>query len=185
MMKRAPGAGTKRGRIPAAHRVKSYLLLELVRAPGNDPPPGVVRMLTHRPELFGEPLSNLLHQLVQGACEWTLGERELFAAFTARLAQCAFFTTLPGAVTSLEHGLENPATLLETWRDSGLRPPLKAMLAFLEKMTLRPDELGPADAEAVRAAGVSDAALENAVHVCAAFNMIARLGDAAGLVEDG
>jgi hypothetical protein len=54
------------------------------------------------------------------------------------------------------------------------------MLGFLEKMTLRPSELGPDHADAVRAAGVSDAALVDAIHVCALFNMIVRLADALG-----
>jgi hypothetical protein len=45
-------------------------------------------------------------------------------------------------------------------------------------MTLRPSELGPDDANAVRAAGVSDDALVDAIHVCALFNMIVRLADA-------
>jgi alkylhydroperoxidase family enzyme len=47
-------------------------------------------------------------------------------------------------------------------------------------MTLRPEELGPADADAVRAAGVSDEALVDAVHICALFNMIVRLADSLG-----
>ena len=54
------------------------------------------------------------------------------------------------------------------------------MLAFLEKLTLRPDEVGPADVEAVRAAGVSDEALRNAITVCALFSMIVRLADSLG-----
>ena len=54
------------------------------------------------------------------------------------------------------------------------------MLAFLEKLTLRPEEVGPADAEAVRAAGVSDRALQDAITVCALFNMIVRLADSLG-----
>jgi alkylhydroperoxidase family enzyme len=57
---------------------------------------------------------------------------------------------------------------------------LRATLDFLEKMTLRPDELEAADADAVRAAGVSDDALIDAIHVCALFNMIVRLADALG-----
>ena len=54
------------------------------------------------------------------------------------------------------------------------------MLAFLEKLTLRPDEVGPRDADAVRAAGVSDQALRDAITVCALFTMIVRLADALG-----
>jgi alkylhydroperoxidase family enzyme len=54
------------------------------------------------------------------------------------------------------------------------------MLGFIETMTLRPDELGPEDAEAVKAAGVSDDALVDGIHVCAYFNMIVRLADSLG-----
>ena len=47
-------------------------------------------------------------------------------------------------------------------------------------MTLRPGEVGPADAEAVRAAGVSDKGIEDALGVCFGFNLIDRLADAFG-----
>jgi hypothetical protein len=54
------------------------------------------------------------------------------------------------------------------------------MLVFLEKLTLRPEKLGSADADEVRAAGVSDQALRDAATVCALFNMIVRLADSFG-----
>ena len=61
-----------------------------------------------------------------------------------------------------------------------MRPELQATLVFLEKLTLRPDELTRADAEAVYAAGVSPQALRDAATVCALFNMIVRLADSLG-----
>jgi alkylhydroperoxidase family enzyme len=61
-----------------------------------------------------------------------------------------------------------------------LSPQLLATLAFLEKMMLEPDELGAGDLEDARAAGVSDEALIDAIHVCALFSMIVRLADALG-----
>jgi hypothetical protein len=54
---------------------------------------------------------------------------------------------------------------------------VRATLGFIEKLTLRPDELGPPDADAVRAAGVRDEALVDAIHVAALFNMIVRMAD--------
>ena len=57
---------------------------------------------------------------------------------------------------------------------------LRATLALLRKLTLEPDALGPADVEAARSAGVSDEALEDAIHVCALFNVIDRIADALG-----
>jgi alkylhydroperoxidase family enzyme len=55
--------------------------------------------------------------------------------------------------------------------------PLRATLGFLEKLTLRPEELGAQDAEAVLAAGVNEDALVDAIHVAALFTMIVRLAD--------
>ncbi|HEY2544393.1 MAG TPA: hypothetical protein VGH92_15235 [Gaiellaceae bacterium] len=47
-------------------------------------------------------------------------------------------------------------------------------------MTLRPDELTPADAQAAYAAGVSRRALLDAATVCALFSMIVRMADSLG-----
>ena len=66
------------------------------------------------------------------------------------------------------------------WRTAPIDERLRATLGFLEKLTLRLHELGPADADAARAAGVSDEALVDAIHVAALFNMIDRLADSLG-----
>ena len=66
------------------------------------------------------------------------------------------------------------------WRTAPVDERLRATLGFLEKITLRPHELGPADADAARAAGASDEALVDAIHVAALFNMIDRLADSLG-----
>ena len=55
--------------------------------------------------------------------------------------------------------------------------PLRATLGFLEKLTLRPDELRAQDAEDVLAAGVWEDALIDAIHIAALFSMIVRLAD--------
>jgi uncharacterized peroxidase-related enzyme len=66
------------------------------------------------------------------------------------------------------------------WRTAPIADRLRAMLDFLEKLTLRPGELTRDDAEAVRAAGVSEEAMVDAIHVAALFNMIVRLADSLG-----
>ena len=55
---------------------------------------------------------------------------------------------------------------------------MRATLGFLEKITLSPDAVGPADAALARQAGLSDSALRDAVYVCAIFNLIDRVSDA-------
>jgi hypothetical protein len=52
--------------------------------------PGVVRTLRYRKEYFGRVFSELTQQVMRGPSEWTVGERETFAAFVSRLNQCVF-----------------------------------------------------------------------------------------------
>jgi hypothetical protein len=46
--------------------------------------------LRHRPELFGDPFSEYLQQVMKGPSHWSEAERELFAAFVSKLNQCPF-----------------------------------------------------------------------------------------------
>lgn len=66
------------------------------------------------------------------------------------------------------------------WRSAPVDDKLRATLGFIEKMTLRPQELTPRDATAVLDVGVSRQALVDAIHVAALFNMIVRLADSLG-----
>ena len=52
------------------------------------------------------------------------------------------------------------------------------MLGFLEKLTLNPGSVSPLDVEPLRAVGLSNQAIEEAIHVCALFNMYDRIADA-------
>lgn len=52
--------------------------------------PGVVRTLRYRKAFFGAPFSTLTQQVMRGPSPWSVGEREIFAAFVSRLNQCVF-----------------------------------------------------------------------------------------------
>jgi alkylhydroperoxidase family enzyme len=68
--------------------------------------------------------------------------------------------------------------VLDDYRTAPIDEKLRATLAFLEKLTLRPNELQPADIEAMRSAGVSDEAITEAIYVSTMFNVMDRLADA-------
>jgi len=52
--------------------------------------PGVVRTLLYRKAFFGRKFSELTQQVMRGPSPWSVGEREVFAAFVSRLNQCVF-----------------------------------------------------------------------------------------------
>lgn len=72
------------------------------------------------------------------------------------------------------------AEVLADYRTARIPGRLQAMLAFVEKLTVTPEEVGPADVLALRSAGLSDEAIEDAVHVTANFAVINRIADALG-----
>lgn len=65
------------------------MLDEIRRRTGGEPL-GVVKTLLYRPELFGRPFSEALHEVMRGPSDWSPGERELFAAFTSLVNECHF-----------------------------------------------------------------------------------------------
>jgi uncharacterized peroxidase-related enzyme len=75
--------------------------------------------------------------------------------------------------------------VLDNWRTAPISQPLRATLAFLEKLTLDPLAVTTADVEPLRAIGLSDDAIGDAVHVCALFNMYDRIADSLGFAVPG
>ena len=68
----------------------SRLLYAVIRLVSGHRAPDVVRTLRYRPHVFGAPHSAHTQAVMRGPSEWSVGERELFAAFVSRLNQCDF-----------------------------------------------------------------------------------------------
>jgi hypothetical protein len=66
--------------------------------------------------------------------------------------------------------------ILDDYLAAPIRDELRQTLAFLRKVTLNPDEVGPDDVPD----GVSRAKLVDALYVCAYFNLIDRVADSLG-----
>lgn len=54
------------------------------------PAPDVVRTIHYRSGFWGAPFSSALQDAMRGPSEWSVGERELFAAYTSYLNKCPF-----------------------------------------------------------------------------------------------
>ena len=72
------------------HDPQEALVLDFMRAQRGAEPPDVLKTLHYRPELFGRPFSDTLELAMHGPSDWSVGERELFAAFVSSLNQCPF-----------------------------------------------------------------------------------------------
>ena len=72
------------------HDPREAQALGLIRTERGIEPPDVLKTLHYRPELFGRPFSDTLEPAMHGPSDWSVGERELFAAFVSSLNQCPF-----------------------------------------------------------------------------------------------
>ena len=70
------------------------------------------------------------------------------------------------------------AQVLEDLDSADVDERVRATLRALARLTLEPESFGPHDLAEARAAGVSDAALADAIGVCALFNIATRCADA-------
>ena len=52
--------------------------------------PDVVKVLLYRNDFFGAPMNEVFQTAMRGPSGWTVGERELMAAYVSSLNQCVF-----------------------------------------------------------------------------------------------
>ncbi len=76
--------------IAHGHTLGRKLLLAIIRVASGFRAPDVVRTLLYRPGFFGRAHSALTQAVMRGPSEWSVGERELFAAWVSRVNQCPF-----------------------------------------------------------------------------------------------
>jgi uncharacterized peroxidase-related enzyme len=162
--------------LDSGHRLRTKALLALIRLVSRQPVVDAVKLALYRPEFYGA--GDLTHEAMRGRSGWSVGDRELMAAFVSKVNECQFCVAAHSATSGLWYGdhAKTAATLadLETAPIDG---PLRATLRVLGKLT-REHSVEPDDIRAVLAEGVSPEQIQDALAVCLAFNIMNRLADA-------
>jgi hypothetical protein len=76
--------------VTRGNRWPNRLLLRLIEKAAKVELPDVMRTMCYRSGFFGVPYTALQQQLMRGPSPWSVGERELMAAYTSYLNQCPF-----------------------------------------------------------------------------------------------
>ncbi|HJV15464.1 MAG TPA: hypothetical protein VJ625_16355 [Propionibacteriaceae bacterium] len=154
-------------------RLRARVFMRLIRLLSRQRIDAVAQMALYRPQFFGDPVLTLGSEVLRGPSYWTAAEREYFAVFTSRLNECPFCVRIHTETTRVESrgaiNVNDPASI---------RPEAAAVLPLLEKVTLISDQVASSDVDAVRAAGVPDEAIVDALHVNLIFNIMNRLANA-------
>jgi uncharacterized peroxidase-related enzyme len=162
------------------HRLRARLFLAVAsRMAGGEQVDDVFKTIMYRPALVGGPaFTALIRGSLRGPSEWSVGERELFAAAVSQANACTFCADIHSRTATLTLGSEVTPQVVEDAEHADFRPAAKAMIQLIKKVSQYPDMVTKQDVDSVRAAGVSEAAIEDGLAICFAFNLVNRLADA-------
>jgi hypothetical protein len=76
--------------LDGGHTIGRKLMFAMIRVLSRHPVPDVVKTLTYREELFGAPMGEVFQEVMRGPSDWTIGERELMAAYVSKVNECEF-----------------------------------------------------------------------------------------------
>ena len=164
-----------RGYSPAA---KS--LFALIRVFSGYPVPDAAKIVFYRPDFYGAQAKKFTHEAMRGPSAWSVGDRELMAAYVSQANKCAFCIGAHTA-TARQAYQDEPrvAAVLADLESAPIEDGLRATLRMLGKLT-REGKVDSGDMREVLSAGVSRQQVEDALAVCATFNTTNRLADAFG-----
>jgi uncharacterized peroxidase-related enzyme len=167
------------------HGFGTKALFALIRAVSRQPVLDIIKLVKYRSDFYGGPMQGVTHEAMRGPSRWSVGDRELMAAFVAKTNECEWCTKAHAAVAegAYRDGAKVSAVLsdLDT---AAIGEPLRATLRMLRKLT-REQAVDAGDMRAVLAAGVSREQIEDALAVCFSFNTVGRLANAFGFFVPG
>ena len=171
--------------LDSGHSFGTKALFALIRTVSRHPVLDVVKVVKYRADFYGRPMAGVTHDAMRGPSAWSVGDRELMAAFVAKTNQCEFCTKAHAAVAQGAYRDEKKVSaVLSDLNTAAISEPLRATLLMLGKLT-REHAVDADDMRAVLAAGASRRQIEDALAVCFSFNVIGRLADAFGFFVPG
>lgn len=169
----------------SGHSFGAKILFAIIQAVSRQPVLDIVKLVRYRPDFYGSPMAKVTQEAMRGPSSWSVGDRELMAAFVAQTNQCEFCTKTHSAVAQLAYGeAKKVSELLSSPASAAVEEPLRSTLLLLGKLT-REQTVDAEDMHAVLAAGASRQQIEDALAVCFCFNVIGRLADAFGFFIPG
>jgi uncharacterized peroxidase-related enzyme len=168
-------------RLPEIERGDGFgnrLLIQFISMVSGMRLPDAARVAFYHKDFFGTPLGAWTQATMRGPSPWSVAERELMACMVAKWNACAFCVSAHGAVAAKEMQRAAVDQVISDFRSAPIPERLKSALAFLEIMTLHPENLKAEHAQAALYAGVSREALTDAIAVGALFNIITRYANA-------
>ncbi|MFY9889996.1 MAG: carboxymuconolactone decarboxylase family protein [Streptosporangiaceae bacterium] len=162
------------------YRPGTKMLFALIRLFSGHPVPDAAKLVFYRPDFYGARAKAFTHEAMRGPSAWSVGDRELMAAYVSAANESAFCIGAHTATASQAYNDRAKVQgVLADLESASVEEPLRAALRMLGKLTAE-GKVSAEDMRDVLSAGASPRQVEDALAVCAAFNTTDRLADAFG-----
>jgi AhpD family alkylhydroperoxidase len=160
------------------HRLHTKAIMALIRVFSGHPVVDAVKLALYRPDFYGG--GPLTHEAMRGESDWSIGDRELMAAYVSKANECPFCVAAHSATSSMWYSDETKVAGALTDLDTApIDEPLRATLRMLGKLTQQ-HSIDADDIRVVLDANVSTQQIKDALAVSLAFNITDRLANAFG-----
>jgi alkylhydroperoxidase family enzyme len=139
--------------------------------------PDAARIVMYHQDFYGKPMTTWTHAAMRGESNWSVGEREFFAAMIAKWNSCTFCVDAHSSIASLVLEKSMVDAAIDDFRQAKLPSKLYAILVFLEVLTKTPDNLTSGNVREVLNNGISAGELEDAIAICTLFSITVRCAD--------
>ena len=164
----------------SGYKPGTKLLFAVIQLFSRQPVPDAAKLVFYRPEFYGAQAKRFTHEAMRGPSAWSVGDRELMAAYVSKVNGSAFCIGAHTATaTQAYQDSAKVQAVLANVESAPIQEPLRATLRMLGKLTAE-GEVSADDIREVLSAGVSPQQIEDALAVCVAFNTTDRLADAFG-----
>ncbi|MEV6490340.1 carboxymuconolactone decarboxylase family protein [Actinoplanes sp. NPDC051633] len=160
------------------YKPATKLLFTMIRLFSGHPLPDAAKLVFYRPDFYGNAAKRFTQEAMRGQSAWSVGDRELMAAYVSQANESAFCIGAHTA-TAAQAYRDKPRVqaVLTDLESAPIEEGLRATLRMLGKLT-RDATVSAGDMREVLAAGVSRQQIQDALAVCTAFNITNRLADA-------
>jgi AhpD family alkylhydroperoxidase len=160
------------------HRLHTKAIMALIRVFSGHPVVDAVKLAFYRPNFYGG--GPLTHEAMRGQSDWSVGDRELMAAYVSKINECPFCVSAHSATSTMWYADEaKVAATLTDLKTAPIDEPLRATLQMLGKLT-HENGIEADDIRTVLDSSVSVEQIKDALAVSLAFNITDRLANAFG-----
>src|SRR5215471_18096589 len=96
--------------LDSGHRFGTKVLFAIIKTMSRQPVPAPLKLVSYRPDFYGDPMKRVTHEAMRGPSPWSAGEREVMAAVVSKANACDYCIRAHTATSTRAFGSSTQVT---------------------------------------------------------------------------